>query len=142
LKLIVNKFQFKDLKELTEEMVATGFDIDSIRVEDKQIAYTVRTEEGEILGIGGVHMFWPGVGEGWVILTKVVFRYPLTFHKTVLGLLGRIEAEYGFSRIQAACLCGWNRAEKWLQKLGFEYEGIMAKYGPDGSDYYRYARIR
>jgi len=25
--------------------------------------------------------------------------------------------------------------------LGFENEGLMKKYGPDGSDYYRFARV-
>jgi len=25
--------------------------------------------------------------------------------------------------------------------LGFENEGLMKKFGPDGSDYYRFARV-
>ena len=31
--------------------------------------------------------------------------------------------------------------EAYAQWLGFEKEGIMRKYGPDGTDYIRYARV-
>lgn len=105
-------------------------------------AYTLMTDSGQVVGCAGVNTYWPGVGEAWAILSDLIHKYPLSFHRTVVKMLNQIQTDYKLNRIQATCLQGFNRAEKWLIALGFEYEGTMRKYGPGGEDHYRYARVR
>jgi len=44
-------------------------------------------------------------------------------------------------RIQASVSASDTKALRFASWLGFEDEGLMKKYGPDGSDYRRVARF-
>jgi RimJ/RimL family protein N-acetyltransferase len=44
-------------------------------------------------------------------------------------------------RVQASVHAEDGQAVRFARWLGFENEGLMKKYGPDGSDYYRMARV-
>ena len=44
-------------------------------------------------------------------------------------------------RIQAAVRADWPEAQRFAEFLGLENEGLMRKYGPDGSDYFRFAKV-
>ena len=69
----------------------------------------------------GMKMVWGQVAEGWVIATQDVWNYPLSVAKAI-----RKDFELG------------QRFGEWL---GLEIEGLMRKFGFDGTDQYRYARI-
>jgi len=56
-------------------------------------------------------------------------------------LFQHIQETHELSRIQASVCASDVRANRYAQWLGFEKEGIMRKYGPDGTDYIRYARV-
>ena len=46
-------------------------------------------------------------------------------------------------RIQAAVLVGFEEGERFLEKLGFEPEGVMRRFGVNAEgDYTLYARIQ
>jgi len=45
-------------------------------------------------------------------------------------------------RIEATVIAGFEPGCRWMKLLGFEFEGVMRKYGSDGSDYLRYAKVR
>lgn len=104
------------------------------------LSYTLISNEG-IIGSGGVDLIMPGVGEAWTVLGKIFYKYRFSAHKVVLQSLKDAERQYNLRRIQASCVKGFEKAEKWLKALGFEYEGVMRKFGPDGNDFLRYARI-
>lgn len=44
-------------------------------------------------------------------------------------------------RIEATTEADFAQGRRWLELLGFQSEGIMRKYGPDGADHVRYARV-
>jgi RimJ/RimL family protein N-acetyltransferase len=46
-----------------------------------------------------------------------------------------------FRRIEASTEADFKQGCRWLEMLDFQSEGLMRKYGPDGADHIRYARI-
>ena len=104
------------------------------------IGYT-GIEDDKILACGGVHKMWEGVGEAWLIVGKEGYDKPRTVGKYTSYIFQHILEEHGLFRIQASVSAIDERANRYAQWLGFEKEGIMRKYAPDGSDYIRYARV-
>jgi RimJ/RimL family protein N-acetyltransferase len=56
-------------------------------------------------------------------------------------LLDHVQDDASLKRIQASVHTNDQQAIRYVEWLGFENEGLMKKYGPDGSDYYRFARV-
>ena len=93
-------------------------------------------EEDVVLGIGGVHNIWQGVGENGYCWAKRRLRVLLARHmQYVRSHAGRV----WYQRIGSISVK--DVKAKVRRMAWFENEGIMKKYGPDGSDYYRYARV-
>lgn len=110
-------------------------------VEHKDIRGYTLFEENVVLGIGGVHNIWQGVGEAWLLLGKEAFARPITVARHTCNMFDHMQEEYKYQRIQASIAVKDIKAKRFAEWLDFENEGIMRKYGPDGSDYYRYARV-
>jgi hypothetical protein len=97
------------------------------------------------LGCAGIGLLWPGVAEAWMLLTPEIDG--LTTHERgIVGLriargIRRTVKEYRLHRLQTAVLRGDDRARGFIKWLGFEYEGDMVCYGPDGSTYMRYSKL-
>jgi len=49
--------------------------------------------------------------------------------------------QQGFYRAQSNIHCGFERAIRLAEWLGFENEGLMRRFGIEGADYFRYARV-
>lgn len=103
-------------------------------------AYTVM-EDDEVIAIGGVSLMWQGVGEAWMVVSEKGYSKPLSVAKYSLYLFNHIQEFHKFHRIQASVAVIDETANRFVNWLGFEIEGIMPKYGLDKSDYFRYARI-
>jgi len=103
-------------------------------------AYTLMCDQG-IVAIAGVAPIMPGVGSAWMLGSALVYSYPKALYKATRAFLRAIEEDWNLHRVQASTADNDQVAEKWLQHLGFEEEGIMRRYGPDGSDHKLYARI-
>ena len=86
---------------------------------------------------------WPGVGEAWFIASNKIHEYPrkfIRFAKT--DVMQRVIDENGLWRVQAVCKSDWPVALKFARFMGFEVEGVMRKYGPEGMDYTRVAWVK
>jgi hypothetical protein len=46
-----------------------------------------------------------------------------------------------YRRIEATVDVGFTEGERWMTLLGFEYEGLMRAYRPDGQDMLMFARV-
>lgn len=110
-------------------------------VEHKDINGYTLFEEDVVLGIGGVHNIWENVGEAWLLLGREAFDKPKTVARHTVHMFDHMQEEHKYQRIQASISVKDTKAKRFAEWLGFENEGIMRKYGPDGSDYYRYARV-
>ena len=104
------------------------------------IGYT-GLEGDTVLATGGVHRMWEGVGEAWLLVGKEGYEKPKTVARYTDYLFQHIQEEHGLFRIQASVSVIDEVANRYAQWLGFKKEGIMEKYGLDGSDYIRYARV-
>lgn len=49
--------------------------------------------------------------------------------------------DLGLSRVQATIRADFKGAEKWIKILGFEKEGLMRKFGPEGEDHFLFAKV-
>jgi hypothetical protein len=94
------------------------------------------------LCIMGLSMYWEGVAYAWAFLHPDVANYKLTFVRGGRRLLHWALDAFALNRIQATCLTTPERYGRTLELLGFEREGLMRKYGMDGTDHYLYAFLR
>jgi RimJ/RimL family protein N-acetyltransferase len=101
-----------------------------------------RLSDGMIIGCGGFSLLWPGVADGWVIFRKIMEKeYRRDAYSVILGMLAAEIKEHGIWRIQATVRTDFPAGIKYAEGLGFVREGLMRKYGPDGSDRYLYALV-
>jgi len=107
-------------------------------IEREHMAYTAM-EDGKPIGCAGVLPCWPGMGEAWAHLTPRLQKHPLALQRAVKQCLPKIRTMGGFHRIQSHVLVGFEAGVRWVETMGFQFEGICKKYGPDKKDYYQFA---
>jgi hypothetical protein len=99
-------------------------------------AYTA-LHEGLVMGCAGVAPLHPGNASAWAVLGQCGPRFFVRIHKAAL----RYFAGQDYRRIQTAVRTDFEAGHRWARALGFENEGTMRKYGPEGADYDLYARV-
>lgn len=107
------------------------------------IAYGYFDPHGNLLAVGGVVELWPGVGEGFLALRdgKLPQRHCYRVSRLILRYLVVIVRTYDLGRVQATVRCDLHRGCKLAEFLGMHIEGELEQYGPDGQDYFIYARL-
>ena len=93
------------------------------------------------IAAGGVFHLWDGVAEGWVLATKEIFKYPIFCAKHIKNRTEIIINTHNIKRLQTSVKADCQMALRFAGWLGLKPEGKMIGYGPDGSDFIRYARI-
>ena len=116
------------------------FDGDAMQLEEKGLAYTCMINN-EPIASAGMKIIWEGVAEGWVLATKKVWDHPLLVARAIKKNFARLAKINGINRVQTAVRADFQMGLKFAKWLGLQEEGLMKKYGFDGSDHYRYARI-
>ena len=96
---------------------------------------------GHLIGAAGIYPIWEGVGEAWFLGTDRVDKNRMAVARTVRDGFETIARDHGFTRVQAAMRSDWPHLARWAKYLGMTHEGSMPRYGADGSDYERWARI-
>ena len=96
---------------------------------------------GNPIAAGGVFHLWDGVAEGWVLATKEIFKYPIFCAKHIKNRTEIIINTHNIKRLQTSVKADCQMALRFAGWLGLKPEGKMIGYGPDGSDFIRYARI-
>jgi hypothetical protein len=95
--------------------------------------------DGDVLAIAGILPRWEGVGLGWAWLSRGWRKHARLITETVR--IGLEDAPY--HRIETGVKHGYGRGERWAEMLGFVMETPLArKWGPDGSDYSIWARVK
>lgn len=102
--------------------------------------------DGELLAVCGIHWFWPGVGEAWIIQHKRAQEAKVTrmavyrAGKTLMHMLID-KHEAPLQRLQATVRQDWPDAIRMVERLGFVRESVLRRYSPDGTDAYMYAMV-
>lgn len=97
--------------------------------------------DGRVIACAGWDSSLPGSARVWVWDTPTAREYPQQFHKAARRALNYLEKEKGFWRISCDVRESNLRALRWVELLGFQYEGTQRKFGPDKSDFALYARV-
>ena len=89
----------------------------------------------------GMKMIWGRVAEGWVIATEEMWKHPLGVARAIKKDFARVAREHNIERVQTGIRKDFKQGQRFAEWLGLEREGLMKKWGFDGSDQYLYARI-
>ena len=109
-------------------------------LEQDDLAFTGLISKKPIFA-AGMKMIWGQVAEGWVIATQDVWNHPLSVAKAIKKDFARIAKENNIARVQTSIRKDFEQGQRFAEWLGLENEGLMRKFGFDGTDQYRYARI-
>lgn len=92
----------------------------------------------QILGIGGVSQDHAAAGTAWSMLLPVTRGRMVGITRVARAILNACP----LARVQAHAVVGFDLAHKWLDLLGFQREGLLRKFAPDGGDVLIFARVR
>ncbi len=95
---------------------------------------------GTIVGAAGVLSLWPGRAQAWAWLAAIPPRHWTAIVRRMRAVLDTAGAQ-GFHRIEATVLRDFGPGCRLVRLLGFETEGLMRAYAPDGRDAFLYARV-
>ena len=96
---------------------------------------------GSVYGIVGSYRQWPGSAQLWGLFDDRVDRYPIALYKTCALLLNYAVQKQGLRRVSLTVNASYTKGNRFAQALGFDLEGRMVGYLPDGSDANLYARL-
>lgn len=112
-------------------------DQDLTPLAEEGLAVTLE-QDGKILLIGGVFPQWENRALLWAFVDKDAGQHFTAVHKETLRFIDRVP----FRRLESSIDVGFKEGIRWMGMLGFEIEGYMRAYRPDGADMLLYARIK
>lgn len=93
------------------------------------------------LACGGIATLWRGRGQAWCVIGADIPKTAwIGIHRGAMARL-RIQHAGGMRRIEAEGHAAYAPALRWLGMLGFQPEGLAKSYGPNGEDFWRFARV-
>jgi hypothetical protein len=95
----------------------------------------------EVLAVIGLSLIWPGVAEVWAITSESISKAPISFHKAVKETLDHYMFTLRLHRVHMNVPAHFKIGQRWAESLGFHCESKLAKFGPDQSDFFQYARV-
>jgi hypothetical protein len=75
------------------------------------------------------------------LATKDIYKYPVFCAKHIKQRTEIILKANKIKRLQTSVKADCDVALRFAKWLGLKEEGLMKQYGPDGSDFIRFARI-
>ena len=99
-------------------------------------------DHGHLVACVGITEMWAGVGEAWFVGSARIHEKSKAFIRlTRSGIFEETIKKHGLWRVQAACRANWPEALRFAKFMGFEEEGLMKKYGQQGEDFIRVAKL-
>lgn len=96
---------------------------------------------GEIYGIAGSYRQWKGAAQLWAVFDHRVDKYPKMLAQTCMILISYAQQKQELRRVSLTVQSSYTKGNRFAQFLGFDLEGRMVGYLPDGSDANLYARL-
>ena len=100
-------------------------------------AYTVIIDDNVVACLGIIPQ-WEGRAIAWGLIGSEAGKEFYAIHKAVKRFLDLQD----YRRIETAVSSDFEQGHRWAKLLGFENEGTMRAYTPDGRDCDLYARIK
>lgn len=102
--------------------------------------YTIIIND-EIVACGGIFLLGRS-GEAWTLLSPLFYKYYRLVYRIIKSKVSEMIQEYKLNRVQATIKPDFAPAIRLVEHLGFEKEGIMKSYGPNGEDVLLYGRTQ
>jgi hypothetical protein len=97
--------------------------------------------DGRIVASAGLVPLWKGVAEAWMLGSDDVGRHRIKVARQLRVMLDEVMWHRGIYRAQANIHHKFEKAIRLAEWLGFENEGLMRRFGIEGADYIRYAKV-
>ena len=104
------------------------------------LSYTLLYNDQPVI-CAGIYPLWDGVAEGWVLSSKRVFDHKIKAAGSIKKRLDLICANNNIWRLQTSVKEEFKTGVRFAEWLGLKKEGLMEKYGPDKTNYYRMVKI-
>jgi len=145
--VVIVPFENKHAEQILDQ--GLNSDLLELKPEHRKYAYFLKEVGMSFTGLvnnkpiaaGGVFHLWDGVAEGWVLATKDIYKYPVFCAKHIKQRTEIILQANKIKRLQTSVKANCDVALRFAKWLGLKEEGLMKNYGPDGSDFIRFARI-
>lgn len=98
-------------------------------------------DDGQPVMSAGVVIYWPGVGEAWMHLSPWFHSHVKTAYREVRDILRQIIVTKHLRRVQCPIHAEMEKNMNFVEHLGFQIEGILHRWGPEGGDYIAYAMV-
>ena len=108
-------------------------------IQSNDLSYTY-IYKGEVLVCFGVNILWRAVGELWIIPSDSDDLIMLSVLSKISQIIDIIIEEYTLNRVQIQVRVANERTLCFINSLGFEKEGLMKQFGPEGGDYFMLSR--
>ena len=104
------------------------------------LSFTLLADDNIVL-CGGITPLWNGVAEGWIIASKRIYQHKIKSVKSIKRRLDLLCTNNNIWRLQTSVKENFDTGVRFAEWLGLKKEGLMQKYGPDGTNYFRMAKI-
>lgn len=91
----------------------------------------------EVFATAGLLPQWEGRAVAWALVSEAAGRRMVELHRAVL----RCFEMHPFRRVETTVATHFEEGHRWARLLGFEREGTMRGYAPNGTDCDLYARV-
>lgn len=102
------------------------------------VAWTALDDNATPIACAGIVELHPHRGMAWALLSEQALREFKLIHRVVRDVVTAAP----WRRIEMTVDAKHDRAMEWAKRLGFEREGLMRAYAPDGRDCYLYAKVK
>ena len=146
-KVVIVPFENKHANQILEQ--GLNSDVLQLKPEHRKYAYFLKEIGMSFTGLvnnkpiaaGGVFHLWDGVAEGWVLASKEIYKYPIFCAKHIKRRTEIIIKANNIKRLQTSVKADCDVAVRFAKWMGLKEEGLMKSYGPDGSDFIRFAKV-
>lgn len=97
--------------------------------------WTLLDPFGAPTACGGFFTLWEGRALAWAFLAGSLSM--VAVHRAAVAML----AAHGIRRVEAWVDANFQEGHRWARMLGFNLEGRMARFSPEGADMDLYARV-
>ena len=91
--------------------------------------------------IMGIEYKYPTNYEAWLVPGSIATQHGALLSRGARRFFNKIGNRLNLRRMQIVVNVHHETAIRWAEFLKFKREGLMSQYGPEGDDYYMYARI-
>lgn len=91
-----------------------------------------------VIASAGIIPQWENRALAWALISATAGKHFVVIHKAIR----RFFVLHNYKRIETAVDCSFEQGHRWMKMLGFEREGRMRAFMPDGRDCDLYARVQ